>query len=96
MVQDTRRRSQYYIAETTSREKQVNPRLDLTMLNVEAGRDNTRFVETTIKLDYNLARTMVIDNGKFTNVAYKQLISINNKQKKTMKACRLVCERALV
>lgn len=69
MVQDTRRRSQYYIAETTSREKQVNPRLDLTMLNVEAGRDNTRFVETTIKLDYNLARTMVIDNGKFTNVA---------------------------
>ena len=82
MVQDTRRGGKNYIAKTTSREKQVDPRLNLTVLHVEAGRDNTRFVKTTVELDHNLSRAMVIDNSEFTNVTCQQLIRNQYRQSK--------------
>ena len=34
--------------EATSREEQVDPRLDLSDLHVEAGRDDTGLVQTTV------------------------------------------------
>jgi len=39
------------------------------MLDVEAGRNDTRFVEMAIKLDDNFAWTMVVDYLEFANVS---------------------------
>jgi len=56
-------------SETSSREQQVDPGFDLAVLDVEAGGDDTSLVEAAIKLDDDLAGTVVIDDLEFTNVA---------------------------
>lgn len=40
------------------------------MLNVETGRDDTRFVEMAVELDDNFTRAMIIDNLEFANVSW--------------------------
>jgi hypothetical protein len=55
--------------EATGREKQVNPGLDLAGLDVEARGDDTSFVQATVELDNDLARTVVINQLEFANVA---------------------------
>jgi hypothetical protein len=39
------------------------------MLDVEARRNDTRFVEMAVELNYNFARAMVINDLKFANVS---------------------------
>ena len=39
------------------------------MLDVEARRNDTRFVEMAVELNHNFARAMVIDDLEFTNVS---------------------------
>ncbi|KAJ3498105.1 hypothetical protein NMY22_g19633 [Coprinellus aureogranulatus] len=55
--------------ESTSGEQQVDPRLDLVGLDVESGRDDTGLVEAAVQLDDDLARTVVIDDLEFADVA---------------------------
>ena len=57
--------------EPTSGKEQVDPALDLGDLNVEAGRDDTGLVETSVELDNDFAGTVVIDDLEFTNIAWK-------------------------
>ena len=57
--------------ETTRWEQQVHPWLDLGNLYVEPRWNDTAFVQTTIELDNNLARTVIIDELKFSDVACK-------------------------
>ena len=57
--------------EATGGEEQVDPGLDLVDLDVVAGRDDTGFVQATVELDDDLARTVVIDNLELANVAYE-------------------------
>lgn len=56
-------------SETTGREQQVDPGLDLGVLDVEARGDDTSLVKTSIELDYNLARAVVVDDLEFTDVS---------------------------
>lgn len=39
------------------------------MLDVEAGGDDTSLVKTSVELDDNLARAMVVDDLKFTDIS---------------------------
>jgi hypothetical protein len=56
-------------SETTGREQQVDPGLDLRVLDVEAGGDDTSFVKTSVELDDNLARAVVVDDLEFTDIS---------------------------
>jgi len=55
-------------SETSSREEQVDPRLDLRMLDVETGGDDTRLVEAAIELDDDFVGAMVVDDFEFADV----------------------------
>jgi hypothetical protein len=48
------------VAERTGGEEQVDPRLDLSELDVEAGRDDSALVDAAVELNDNLARAVVI------------------------------------
>jgi len=61
VVKDTRRGGQDDDTKPTSREQQVDPRLNLGNLNIESGRDNTGLVQASVELDNDLARTVVVD-----------------------------------
>lgn len=69
MVENTRRSGEDDDTETTSREEQVDPGLDLGVLHIEAWRYHTSFIQTAVQLDDNLAGAVVIDDFKFTNVS---------------------------
>lgn len=68
VVHDTSRSGQNNVTERTSGKELLNPVLDLSKLNVESRRDNTTLVNTAVKLNNNLAGTMVIDLLEFTDV----------------------------
>jgi len=55
-------------SETSSGEEQVDPRLDLRVLNIKARGDNTSLVEAAIQLDDDFVGTMVINNFKFADI----------------------------
>lgn len=69
MVHDAGGGGQDDDTEGTGGEQQVDPRLDLGGLDVEAGGDDTSLVKTTVELDDDLAGTVVIDDLEFTDVA---------------------------
>ena len=75
----------------TSGEQQVDPRLDLGGLDVEAGGDDTGLVETAVQLDDDLARAVVIDDLEFTNVAWAKISTVDFMTEEFMKkgGCRL-------
>jgi len=55
-----------------SRGKQIaSPLVNVTDGYIKAGRNDTAFVETSGEVDDNLASTVVIDNFKLANVAYR-------------------------
>lgn len=62
------------IPESTGRKEQVDPGLDLVHLNVETWRDHARLVESAIQLNDDLSGTVVIDDLKLANVAYKESV----------------------
>jgi len=55
--------------EPTGRKEQVYPGLDLVRLDVVARRDHASLVETTVQLDDNLARAVVIDDLELADIA---------------------------
>ena len=57
--------------EATSGEEQVDPRLDLVDLNVISWRDNASLVQTTVELNNDLSRTVVVDDFEFADVAWE-------------------------
>ena len=68
MVHDTSRGSQDKVTELTGWEKVVDPGFDILLFDVESWRDDTSLVDTTNQLDDNLARTVIIDDFKFSNI----------------------------
>ena len=58
-------------AETSRRKQQVDPGLDLAVLDVESWWDHSSFVETTIELNNNFSRSVVVDDFEFTDVTDK-------------------------
>ena len=69
VVHDTGRGGQDNVAERSGREQLLNPVLDLAELNVESGGDDTALVDSSVKLDDNLAGSVVIDFLEFSDVA---------------------------
>lgn len=70
VIHDTSRSSQNKITKLTGRKQVGSPLFKVLELDVEAGRDNTTLVQTAVELDDDLARTMVVNLLKLTNVAY--------------------------
>ena len=58
------------MTELTAGKEVVAPHFNFVKLDIEAGRDATALVKTTNKIDNNLTRAVIIDNGDFTNVTY--------------------------
>jgi hypothetical protein len=69
VVEDTRRRGENDNTKTTSGEEQVDPRLDLGVLDIETRRDDAAFIQSSVELDDYFTRTVVVDDFEFTNVA---------------------------
>jgi len=63
-------------AETSGREKQVYPVLNLHGLDVEAGGDNASLVESAIELDDDFAGTVVINDFKLSDIALKSISGV--------------------
>lgn len=70
VVHDTGRGSEDNVAELTRWQELDNPLLEVRELDVVAWRDDTSLVETTGKLDHDLAVAVVIDLFELSNVAY--------------------------
>lgn len=70
VVHDTGRGSEDNVAELTRWQELDNPLLEVRELDVVAWRDDTSLVETTSKLDHDLAVAVVIDLFELSNVAY--------------------------
>jgi hypothetical protein len=72
VIHDTSRGGQDEVTELTSGQQVGGPLFELTELDVETRGDNTTLVKTTVKLNDDLAGTVVIDLLKLTNVTYKR------------------------
>ena len=68
------------VAKLTRRQQLDNPLLEISKLNVVAGRDDTGLVETSVELDDNLAIAMVVNFLEFANVACNESVSRNSKE----------------
>ena len=75
VVHDTSRGGQNDVTERTSGEEQVDPVFDLGQLDVESGRDDSGLVDTTVELNDDLARSVVVNLLELLDVAYRRLFS---------------------
>ena len=57
--------------ETSGGEKQVHPVLNLIGLDVEAGGDDPSLVEPAVELNNDFAGTVVINDFKLSDIAFK-------------------------
>jgi len=69
VVHDTGRGGEDDVTELTSREELDNPFFEIWEADVVSGRDDTSLVQAAIELDYNLARTVVVDFLKLSDVS---------------------------
>ena len=70
VVHDASRCGQHNVAELTRWQEVVDPALNIFLLDVEARRDDSALVEASNQLDDNLARAVIVDNLKLSNVAF--------------------------
>lgn len=71
VVHDTSRSGKNNETKLSSREKVVDPVLNLANADIEARRDDTSLVNTTVKLNNDLTGTVVIDVLKLTDVTVR-------------------------
>jgi hypothetical protein len=57
------------IANTSRRQKLVDPFLKIRQSNIEAWGDDAALIESAIELYDNLSRTMIVDFLKFANIS---------------------------
>ena len=69
MIHDSSTRSKNNISNTSRRQQLIHPLLQIRKTDIKSRRNNTAFVKSSIKLDNNLSRSMVINFLKFANVA---------------------------
>ena len=75
VVHDAVRGGQHNDAELTGRHELGDPLLELTVLDVEARRDDTALVDTAVQVNDDLAGAAVIDDLELTNVACQMISS---------------------
>lgn len=71
VVHNARRGSQNNVTELTGGQQIVRPSLDVANLNVKSRRNDTTLVQSTVQLNDNLARSVVINVLKLANVTYQ-------------------------
>ena len=69
MVHNASRSSQDNVTELSSRQQVSSPLFDISNFNVESWRDNTTLVQSTVQLNDDLTRSVVINVFKLTNVS---------------------------
>jgi len=69
VIHDSSRGGQDNVSKLTRRQQLNNPFLEITHLDVVSWRDDTSLVETSVELDDNLARSVVVDLLELANVA---------------------------
>lgn len=69
MIHDTKRSCEDKVSEETGREQVDDPVLDLIKLHIETRRDDTTLVQTTVQVDDDLARTVIINNFELSDVS---------------------------
>ena len=60
----------------SSRQQQIDPTLNLGMLDIKPGRDDARFVQSAVELDDDFAGAVVVDDFEFTYVAWRGRVSM--------------------
>lgn len=75
VVHDTSTGGQDDVSELTRWQQLDNPLLEVSELNVVAGRDDAGFVQTAVELDDNLAVAVVIDLLEFADVTCAKAVS---------------------
>ena len=60
------------VTELTRRKKIDNPLLDFIDLDIETGTNHTAFIDTSIQFHNNLARSVIINDLKFSNVTCRE------------------------
>lgn len=73
VVHDSHRSGQHNMSELTARKEVASPHLNLVHLDIEAGGDATALVQTTVQIHNHLSRTVIINDGDFTNVSYSSI-----------------------
>ena len=58
------------MTELTARKEVVGPHLNLVDLDVEAGRDASALVQTTVEVNHDLSGAVVINHGDIVDVTY--------------------------
>jgi hypothetical protein len=62
-------------AKASSGKKQVDPRFDLAVLDVETRGNYTTFVEPAVELDNNFSRPVVVDDFELADITWGVKIS---------------------
>jgi len=65
------------VTELTGRKELDNPLLEISELDVVSWGDDTSLVETTVKLDDNFARSVVVDFLEFANITLTVLLVLH-------------------
>ena len=68
MVHDTSRGGQDDVTELSGWQQVGSPFFNVTNLNVKSWGNNTTFVQSTVQLDDNLTRSVVVNVFEFANV----------------------------
>ena len=63
------------VTELTRRQQLHDPFLEITELDIVAGRDDTSLVETSVELDDNLAAAVIVDFFELADVAWNNSVS---------------------
>jgi hypothetical protein len=70
VIHDASACRQNHIAKLSAGQQLHNPLLEVFELDIVSGRDDTGLVEAAVKLDNDLAVSMVVDLFEFANVAW--------------------------
>ena len=70
MVHNSHGGGQHNMSELTARKEVTSPHLNFVHLDIEARRNATTLVQTTIQIHNHLSGTMIINHSDFTNVTY--------------------------
>lgn len=81
MVHDTSGSSQNDLTELSGWQQVVSPSLDIVNFDVESWGDHTTLVQSTVQLNDNLTRSVVINVFELTDVAFE--VSIGHQSKQT-------------
>jgi hypothetical protein len=70
MIHDPSARGQHNVSNTSSGQQLIDPVLHIPKTNIEPRRDDTTFIQTSIELNDNLPRTMIVDFLKLSDIAW--------------------------